>query len=43
MRPQTLYRAEAKKAKPTKLEKTSNYAAKIKKAAGAKKKEVAAV
>jgi len=43
MKPQGLYRAEAKKPKPTKLEKTSNYAAKIKKAAEAKKKEVAAV
>ena len=43
MKPQGLYRAEAKKPKPTKLEKTSNYAAKIKKAAEAKKKEAAAV
>ena len=43
MKPQGLYRAEAKKAKPTKLEKTTNYAAKIKKAADTKKKEAAAV
>ena len=43
MKPQGLYRAEAKKAKPTKLEKTSDYAARLRKKAEAKKKETAAV
>ncbi len=42
MKPQGLYRAEAKKPKPTKLEKTTNYAAKIKKAAAKKKEQQAA-
>ncbi len=43
MAQQGLYRAEAKKAKPTKLEKTTDFAAKLKKKAEAKKKEAAAV
>ena len=42
MAQQGLYRAEAKKAKPTKLEKMSNFVAKLKKKAEAKKKETPA-
>ena len=42
MRPQTMYRAEAKKAKPTKMEKAWNHIEKVKRRAEARKKEAAA-
>lgn len=43
MRPQTLYRGEAKKAKPTKMEKVYDHIERVKRrAAEAKKKEAAA-